>query len=81
MTPKLSAQVGPYFGQFGGRFVPEPLIAALDELDATYQASRNASLIASFRVLDPVFTATTSAPSSFILATLSAWRSVSTSPM
>ncbi len=47
MTPKLSAQVGPYFGQFGGRFVPEPLIAALDELDATYQAARN----------DPEFTA------------------------
>jgi tryptophan synthase beta chain len=47
MTPKLSAQVGPYFGQFGGRFVPEPLIAALDELDATYQAARN----------DPSFTA------------------------
>jgi tryptophan synthase beta chain len=41
MTPKLSAQVGPYFGQFGGRFVPEPLIAALDELDATYQAARS----------------------------------------
>lgn len=41
MNSKLSAQVGPYFGQFGGRFVPEPLIAALDELDATYQAARN----------------------------------------
>lgn len=40
MTPKLSSQVGPYFGQFGGRFVPEPLIAALDELDATYQAAK-----------------------------------------
>jgi tryptophan synthase beta chain len=40
MTPKLCAQVGPYFGQFGGRFVPEPLIAALDELDATYQAAK-----------------------------------------
>lgn len=47
MTPKLSAQVGPYFGQFGGRFVPEPLIAALDELDATYQAAK----------ADPSFTA------------------------
>lgn len=46
MTPKLSAQVGPYFGQFGGRFVPEPLIAALDELDATYQAAK----------ADPAFT-------------------------
>ena len=40
MNSKLSAQVGPYFGEFGGRFVPEPLIAALDELDATYQAAR-----------------------------------------
>lgn len=41
MNSKLSAQVGPYFGPYGGRFVPEPLIAALDELDATYQAARN----------------------------------------
>ena len=40
MNPKLSEQVGPYFGEFGGRFVPEPLIAALDELDATYQFAR-----------------------------------------
>ena len=40
MSQKLSAQVGPYFGEFGGRFVPEPLIAALDELDATYQAAK-----------------------------------------
>ena len=24
------------FGEFGGRFVPETLIAALDELDATF---------------------------------------------
>lgn len=47
MTEKLSAQVGPYFGEFGGRFVPEPLIAALDELDATYQAAKK----------DPFFTA------------------------
>lgn len=37
---KLREQVGPYFGEFGGRFVPESLIAALDELDATYQAAR-----------------------------------------
>lgn len=36
----LRAQVGPYFGSFGGRFVPESLIAALDELDAAYQAAR-----------------------------------------
>lgn len=44
---KLREQVGPYFGEFGGRFVPESLIAALDELDATYQAAR----------LDPTFQA------------------------
>ena len=30
----LRSHVGPYFGEFGGRFVPESLIAALDELDA-----------------------------------------------
>jgi tryptophan synthase beta chain len=37
----LRAQVGPYFGEFGGRFVPESLIAALDQLDATYQEARS----------------------------------------
>jgi len=36
----LREQVGPYFGEFGGRFVPESLIAALDELDAAYQAAK-----------------------------------------
>ena len=36
----LRDQVGPYFGEFGGRFVPESLIAALDELDATYQNAK-----------------------------------------
>lgn len=36
----LRDQVGPYFGDFGGRFVPESLIAALDELEATYQAAK-----------------------------------------
>jgi tryptophan synthase beta chain len=40
MAEKLTEQVGPYFGEFGGRFVPESLIAALDELDATYQHAR-----------------------------------------
>lgn len=39
--------VGPYFGTFGGRFVPESLIAALDELDEAYQAAR----------VDPTFAA------------------------
>lgn len=32
----LSTHAGPYFGQFGGRYVPEALIAALDELDTEY---------------------------------------------
>ncbi len=40
MSSKLSEQVGPYFGEFGGRFVPEPLIAALDELEQTYLAAK-----------------------------------------
>jgi tryptophan synthase beta chain len=40
MQTKLRDQVGPYFGDFGGRFVPESLIAALDELDTTYQTAR-----------------------------------------
>ncbi|GHS86888.1 tryptophan synthase beta chain [Actinomycetota bacterium] len=32
----LGTHAGPYFGQFGGRFVPEALIAALDQLDTEY---------------------------------------------
>jgi tryptophan synthase beta chain len=35
----MSAAVGPYFGRFGGRFVPEALVAALDELDAAYRGA------------------------------------------
>ena len=41
MSEKLADQVGPYFGEFGGRFVPESLIAALDELDRTYQDAKS----------------------------------------
>ena len=37
---KLRDELGPYFGEFGGRFVPESLIAALDELDAAYSAAK-----------------------------------------
>ena len=37
---QLRDHVGPYFGEFGGRFVPESLIAALDELEATYNAAK-----------------------------------------
>ena len=38
-TTPLGEAVGPYFGRFGGRFVPEALVAALDELDAAYRAA------------------------------------------
>lgn len=33
----LARHEGPYFGDFGGRFVPEALIAALDELETHYR--------------------------------------------
>ncbi|ACZ21996.1 tryptophan synthase, beta chain [Sanguibacter keddieii DSM 10542] len=45
MPESLQNLSGPYFGEFGGRYVPEALIAALDELDVAYQAA----------VADPVF--------------------------
>lgn len=35
-----AAGSGPYFGAFGGRWVPEALIAALDELDTAYAKAR-----------------------------------------
>ena len=41
MSESLKDQTGPYFGEFGGRFVPESLIAALDELEATYRAAKS----------------------------------------
>jgi tryptophan synthase beta chain len=43
----LREELGPYFGEYGGRFVPESLIDALDELDAAYRAAK----------IDPVFQA------------------------
>ncbi len=43
----LRDELGPYFGEFGGRFVPESLIAALDELAAAYETTK----------LDPSFAA------------------------
>ncbi|AXH35969.1 tryptophan synthase subunit beta [Humibacter sp. BT305] len=45
VTPSLRSEVGPFFGDFGGRFMPESLIAALDELDEAYQTAK----------LDPLF--------------------------
>ena len=38
-TP-LSEHQGPYWGQFGGRYVPEALITALDELERVYDEAK-----------------------------------------
>lgn len=46
-TPRLREQNGPFFGEFGGRYMPESLIAALDELQQAYEAAKS----------DPEFTA------------------------
>lgn len=37
----LREQQGPYFGEFGGRFVPESLIGALDQLERVYNEAKN----------------------------------------
>jgi tryptophan synthase beta chain len=39
-TNSLKAQHGPYFGEYGGRFVPESLIAALDQLEDVYAKAK-----------------------------------------
>lgn len=36
----LREQHGPFFGDFGGRFMPESLIAAIDELTEAYEAAQ-----------------------------------------
>jgi tryptophan synthase beta chain len=37
---KLSDNDGPFFGEYGGRFMPESLVAAIDELTAAYEWSK-----------------------------------------
>lgn len=37
---KLSEASGPYFGEYGGRFMPESLIAAIDELTEAHEATK-----------------------------------------
>ena len=37
---RLRAAVGPYFGDYGGRFVPEALIAALDDLAGAWEKAQ-----------------------------------------
>lgn len=39
-TIPLSEHQGPYWGQFGGRYVPEALITALDELERVYTQAK-----------------------------------------
>lgn len=36
----LRTEPGPYFGEYGGRYMPESLIAAIDEITAAYDASK-----------------------------------------
>ncbi|MFT4213851.1 MAG: tryptophan synthase subunit beta [Microbacterium sp.] len=40
-TTSLRAAHGPFFGEYGGRFMPESLIAAIDELTAEYEAAKS----------------------------------------
>ena len=47
MTDPLSGAAGPFFGAYGGRFVPEALVAALDELTDAYDKAKH----------DPAFSA------------------------
>ncbi|PPF85071.1 tryptophan synthase subunit beta [Pseudoclavibacter sp. RFBJ3] len=39
-TTSLRNASGPYYGEFGGRFVPESLMAALDELSSAWEAAK-----------------------------------------
>ncbi len=34
---RLRDESGPFFGEYGGRFMPEPLIEAIDEITAAYE--------------------------------------------
>ncbi|GAA4285443.1 tryptophan synthase subunit beta [Brevibacterium daeguense] len=46
-SPAAELPQGPYFGRFGGRFIPEALVAALDEIEEAFGKA----------VVDPEFTA------------------------
>ncbi|MCP2266767.1 tryptophan synthase subunit beta [Promicromonospora thailandica] len=54
---KLADVSGPYFGQYGGRYVPEALIAALDELDTEFRkAADDPAFVAELRRLHREYT-------------------------
>jgi len=40
MNASLRDQPGPFFGEYGGRFMPESLIAAIDELAEAYESAK-----------------------------------------
>lgn len=53
----LRAQEGPFFGEFGGRFMPESLIAALDEVTRAYEdAKRDPAFAAELAELHRTYT-------------------------
>lgn len=53
----LGSARGPYFGEFGGRFVPEALVAALDDLDAAFgKASADPEFLATLERLHRTYT-------------------------
>ena len=57
MTTSLRSVQGPYYGEFGGRFVPESLIHALDELERAYtEASADPSFAAELAELHRTYT-------------------------
>ncbi|WP_300345858.1 tryptophan synthase subunit beta [Nesterenkonia sp.] len=39
-TPRYRNAEGPYFGRYGGRWMPESLVAALDELESAFRAAK-----------------------------------------
>ncbi|MGA0210794.1 MAG: pyridoxal-phosphate dependent enzyme, partial [Pontimonas sp.] len=67
MTQSLREVQGPYYGEFGGRFVPESLIHALDELEQAYQQARHDPSFA--RELDELHKTYTGRPSIITEAT------------
>lgn len=49
----LRHAAGPYFGDYGGRWMPESLIAAMDELTETFEAAKaDPSFIAEVKELN-----------------------------
>jgi len=57
MSTTLRSVEGPYYGEFGGRFVPESLIHALDELERAYrEATSDPAFAAELNALHATYT-------------------------